>query len=686
MRSQLSRVSLKKSIFQWALTLGLYTFANFLLFAQPSNTCNGYTGTGIPVSEECILRGFNIEPTNNNYWTSAAGCNASSSSSYKDAYWWFEATSTETVVTYYPTGGVNNAGYYDPILTIFSANQTCATNMSRWNCVNNYGNGMPETITLNTVIGSKYLIRIQNRQNNSSAGTAAMYGQICVANKSVAGDEPCTAVDLNVNGVCKSNWFSNSVATRTTSIAAPPCGWNTQTETRDVWFKIVMPSNDLIISTERNGSTSMTSSSIAIYKSTSGGCTSNDLTYLTCSSSGGLGSMAKVHLVNGFASSEVATGTVLYVRVWATVSGSSDNSPTKNGIFGICAYEATKCGNPIGLLNDFCENPATMYKDPISNFSASTAGVFTGDQFLTTNESIINQNGKGVCLSQNPIYIHNNSWYQFTATATTETFPFSTSCNGIQALIFEVTHNAKGCCTGFKRVSNCHGRMPQGSNVYTLTATDLTIGNTYVLMVDGFAGAQCDFVVHGWNAVNVLLSIELDRFYAVENDWSNTIHWSTETETNNSYFELLRSYDGLTFEKIATIEGAGTSQQKHQYEWEDKEVRSGNTYYRLQQTDYDGKSTSAGTIAVDRKSKDEGITRVYPNPATNEVTVWVVNKQNESALVQLIASTGQVVRSTVIDQKGNYSLNYDLNAIHSGVYTIKYTDANNTSYKQLVVK
>ncbi len=57
----------------------------------------------------------------------------------------------------------------------------------------------------------------------------------------------------------------------------------------------------------------------------------------------------------------------------------------------------------------------------------------------------------------------------------------------------------------------------------------------------------------------VVLPIELVAFIGFRTREQTTLKWSTATEVNNALFELERSYDGIHFESIGSIMGAGNS-------------------------------------------------------------------------------------------------------------------------------
>ncbi len=91
--------------------------------------------------------------------------------------------------------------------------------------------------------------------------------------------------------------------------------------------------------------------------------------------------------------------------------------------------------------------------------------------------------------------IENNHWFAFTADAPTVSFTFEVlgcsqgSC--LQAAVLSSTD-----CINFTFMGPCITGMNPGGQ-YTVTGSGLVPGQVYFLMVDGCAGATCDYVING---------------------------------------------------------------------------------------------------------------------------------------------------------------------------------------------
>jgi len=84
----------------------------------------------------------------------------------------------------------------------------------------------------------------------------------------------------------------------------------------------------------------------------------------------------------------------------------------------------------------------------------------------------------------------------------------------------------------------------------------------------------------------------------------NLLAWATATESNNNYFQLERSINGVEFITLGKIPGAGTSLETKQYKYVDTKPESGLNYYRLTQVDYDGTATQSHIIDIDNDCKE----------------------------------------------------------------------------------
>lgn len=87
------------------------------------------------------------------------------------------------------------------------------------------------------------------------------------------------------------------------------------------------------------------------------------------------------------------------------------------------------------------------------------------------------------------------------------------------------------------------------------------------------------------------------------------LNWEVASQNNNDYFTVYHSVDGHIWSEISTIEGAGTTNSNMSYSTYHDDVFEGLNYYKLRQTDYDGKYEEFSPLALNVKGERKEIIR-----------------------------------------------------------------------------
>jgi hypothetical protein len=164
-------------------------------------------------------------------------------------------------------------------------------------------------------------------------------------------------------------------------------------------------------------------------------------------------------------------------------------------------------------------------------------------------------------------------------------------------------------------------------------------------------------------ANTLTLPVELVDFSARAVGDEVQVNWSTASEINNDYFTLERSTDGENFEPIQQLDGAGNSTELIYYACVDKEPLPGVSYYRLRQTDYDGKYSYSEIKAVNVNGAigktGLRIDRAGPNPFEEGFRVFYSIDQAAKVFVRLVDSGGKPVTEEEVDaQPGSNTYEY----------------------------
>lgn len=146
------------------------------------------------------------------------------------------------------------------------------------------------------------------------------------------------------------------------------------------------------------------------------------------------------------------------------------------------------------------------------------------------------------------------------------------------------------------------------------------------------------------------LPIELMEFIAYQAGINVQLNWSTASETNNNYFTVQRSIDGFFFEELLRIDGAGNSNMVLCYSAIDYNPINGTLYYRLKQTDFDGKHTYSNIVAVFLEELFD--VTFSPNPFREFVTIKInnasPNNKYELKVYNILGT--EVLKATILYQ------------------------------------
>ncbi len=462
-------------------------------------------------------------------------------------------------------------------------------------------------------------------------------------------DTPCssgsiTAPSLTVSGSCSYTSGTTAGANSQTNGAnggTPSCG----SMGEDVWYQFTAPASGSVYIQTQAGS--ITDGVMSLY---SGSCGS--WAELSCNDDAS-GLMPEI------SASGLTPGATYLIRFWQYGGGT--------GTFDICVVSAAP---PAG--NTTCTVQTPICSGSPITFTANTGG---------TPASSVNPGNDYGCLSTSP----NPSWYYLEiATGGTLTIditagsdvdfaiwgPFANVSSGTSACNTYGTPIDCSYSTAAVEQVNVAGVVP--GQVYVLLVTNYanTVQNINVTNAGGTATTNCAIVMPvgytAWDAENV--------------DHNVRLTWTTESETNNDYFAVQRSEDGLIWETLDLVNGNGTTSDVHSYAYTDQAPQQGINYYRLMQVDKNGQSVLSPVRSVKVFYINEHL--ISPNP-TKAFTFVGENGHVKIASVELIDNIGRV--QEVPFSKVDGGVTVDCRSVSRGTYFIRCVDELGESSSSLLV-
>lgn len=460
--------------------------------APANNACAG--ATALTVNAGCVT----TNATSYGATQSQAPCSGSA-----DDDVWFSFTANNYTQTIQVAGSVN----MDAVIELFSG--SCGGLTSLYCIDNTFSAGIETINAVGLTPGNTYYVRVYDYYANGGYPFT-----ICVSGNSIGpgqpNDNPCSALQLPaVTADCNYLQFSTVGATQTSTLLAPapascaggssPFMGGFAAGTKDVWFKITVPaSGNVFITPQPNlGAGYITDGVMALYS----GASCSALTQIACSDDYSAYPGTANDLLPFISATGQTPGATLYLRYFAYA--------TAQGSFGICVQSPTNdnCSSALNIcdLNGYSGSTSPAYSSdrPCNMFgnNETNAGVDQPDG--TNTGGPFGQGGPwGIGSPFFDVNINNNSWIKFTAASSSASFKINIgNCwvgnypsGGLQMQIF----SAAAACCSFVPVSD----FKEGSSTFTITANSLVVGNSYYLMIDGYAGDICNYSINALTGVS----------------------------------------------------------------------------------------------------------------------------------------------------------------------------------------
>jgi len=205
----------------------------------------------------------------------------------------------------------------------------------------------------------------------------------------------------------------------------------------------------------------------------------------------------------------------------------------------------------------------------------------------------------------------------------------------------------------------------------TWTQISLPSINYQIFIVDSIT--QFAAQGNGFYKLNsdLFIPVELTSFTAETSENEISLNWTTATKLNNQGFEIERSTDNQTFEKIGFVPGFGTTTESKSYTYKILEFYSGTQYYRLKQIDFDGTYEFSDAIEVEGHSPAQyTLFQNYPNPFNTSTSIKFSIPVDSNIKLKLFNMLGQEVAELLNSEisAGIHHVDFNASSLSSGTY------------------
>lgn len=182
----------------------------------------------------------------------------------------------------------------------------------------------------------------------------------------------------------------------------------------------------------------------------------------------------------------------------------------------------------------------------------------------------------------------------------------------------------------------------------------------------------------------VALPVKLENYTVQLKDEKVYVDWATSAENNNAKFTIERSADGVKFTEVASIPAVGNNGGKV-YQWIDSRPLPNLSYYRLSQTDLDGRKEIFQVKKVMNRSLQDRSIIIAPNPFTTELTAFINVPQTQQVTVSVADLSGRIMK-TVYGKyaQGAAEITFNTRDLPKGMYILKVKGDTFTQTQKIV--
>lgn len=182
--------------------------------------------------------------------------------------------------------------------------------------------------------------------------------------------------------------------------------------------------------------------------------------------------------------------------------------------------------------------------------------------------------------------------------------------------------------------------------------------------------------------------VEFESFEGVVKNGFNELSWTTASELNNDFFVLEKSQDGLSFEEVNQIDGAGNSQTTLSYRTRDYTPFPKLTFYRLKQVDFNGTYSYSQTLRLENTVEEARFLEIFPNPSKGQfqITARLGAETETSNLVRVVSITGKTVYQKTLDRTALIGHQVSLNQLTPGFYFVQVLSAHNNIQQRILIQ
>lgn len=246
-------------------------------------------------------------------------------------------------------------------------------------------------------------------------------------------------------------------------------------------------------------------------------------------------------------------------------------------------------------------------------------------------------------------------------------------------LIYGASIGASGALTkggGFTLRSGANQNIIEDKNV-----TAIGSYNTKFTSAGGFWVAQMATFI----ATSSVLPVTLSSFTGQCQNNTTELDWTTTMEINTATFTVEGSADGSVFNDIASIRAAGNSSVRQHYSYTVDPSHQTLSYFRLKQTDLDGRSVYSQVIASRGCSLMPTSLKIFPSPSDgHSLSGSIEGPSDQTYRLEIFDNSGKILYRTTVNA-GTFQLHLPI-PLATGIFYARFISLVSTTTLAFTVK
>lgn len=321
------------------------------------------------------------------------------------------------------------------------------------------------------------------------------------------------------------------------------------------------------------------------------------------------------------------------------------------------------------ITSSFAAQPtslATLNTSTINACGTTFVDVSSGATTVPANSTLLILN-KGACFT--------GDWSDYCGLGTVYV-AFSSTTDWITGGFFGNNSTARFFETDFSAINGSCGVTTYAYNQPGIAGTPFSFGSDGASVVFN-NGAPPSYINGNGNCAppNIILPIELIDFYIIPIENRNQIIWKVVDEINIKHYDIEKSHDGLSFEKIATVYAQGEVYKITDYSFLDDDIANRISYYRLKIVDIDEQYSYSKIISTN--SFVQELPKIY-----SDANQLIIDNAQQSMMYLFDLSGKEILSAEITESRQIIPFNQNMT---SGVFFVRFIYSNKVHNQKIII-